>query len=124
MIFIKKHIITIMLCIAGIIMGIFIASLFAKKPSTSNATEAVSKAYQEAIKAKDETIGLLRENNTALDDRIAAHQKTDSLLLAKLTTNQPKYITNDKKLQEVVTATHSLDTVHLKWEYANYSNSN
>lgn len=120
MTWLKKHFTTIILALVCIIMAIFIFSMLGKKIRPTNSTDAISKAYQEAIKAKDETIGLLRENNAALDDRIAANEKTDSILLARINTNQPKYKANDKKLQDVSAAVNSLDADQLKREYANY----
>jgi hypothetical protein len=120
MTWLKKHIAILLLCAACTCVGISIAGMFVKKQRPINQIEAISKAYQEAIKAKDETIGLHRELINEKDDRIAEHQKTDSILLARINTNQPKYKANDKKLQDVSAAVDNLDKQQLRREYANY----
>ncbi len=118
---IKQNIALVILIASVLVMALFIRGLMAKLDAARvTAAGAEAKALRELVKAKDETIQHLMEDNQKQDASIAEHRKTDSLLLERLTANQPKYAANEKKLKQVVTAVYDLDRNQLRGEYTNY----
>lgn len=114
--FIKDNITPLLLiAIAAILLFMLIRK---KEPVTNN--DAVIKAKDEAIQAKQEFIEYLKEDNAWMDKHIQELKQRDSVLLARITANQPKYIANDKKYNDIPAAVNNLDKHQLRREFANY----
>lgn len=114
--FIKDNITPLLLiAIATILLFMLIRK---KEPVINN--DAVIKAKDEAIQAKQEFIEYLKEDNAWMDKHIQELKQRDSVLLARITANQPKYIANDKKYNDIPAAVNSMDKQSLRREYANY----
>ena len=114
--FIKDNI-TPLLLIA--ISAILLFMLIRKKEPVIN-NDAVIKAKDEAIQAKQEFIEYLKEDNAWMDKHIQELKQRDSVLLARIIANQPKYIANDKKYNDIPAAVNSMDKQSLRREFANY----
>jgi len=114
--FIKDNITPLLL--AGIVIVLLFMLIRKKEPLINN--DAVIKAKDQAIQAKQEFIEYLKEDNAWMDKHIQELKQRDSVLLARITANQPKYIANDKKYNDIPAAVNNLDKHQLRREFANY----
>lgn len=105
--------------ILAAIAVILLLMLIRKKDPAVN-TDAVIKAKDQAIQAKQEFIEYLKEDNAWMDKHIQELKQRDSVLLARIIANQPKYIANDKKYNDIPAAVNSMDKQSLRREFANY----
>lgn len=117
--FLKANITTILIIAVAVLITILVVGMFRKTPVDSLYKERI--ADKEAIiKAKDETIVVLAQANEDKDRSIESHERTDSLLAIALTNNKPKYIANDKKLQDVSHSVANLDKEQLRRELSGF----
>jgi len=115
----KEHIKLIIL--SGI--SILLLIILIRKPVDKSGIEksaALIKAKDEVIQAKQQFIEYLKEDNAWMDKHIQELKQRDSVLLARITANQPKYIANDKKYNDIPAAVNNLDKHQLRREFANY----
>ena len=97
--------------------------LFKKRDTAEYEVKAKTdliQAKDEVIAAKQQFIQYMKEDNAWMDNHIKELKRQDSLLLIRLLTNQPKYIINDKKYNEIPAAVNSLDKHQLRREFAEY----
>jgi len=114
--FIKDNITPLLLiAIAAILLFMLIRK---KEPVINN--DAVIKAKDEAIAAKQEFIEYLKEDNAWMDKHIQELKQRDSVLISRITANQPKYTANEKKYNDIPAAVGNLDKHQLRREFANY----
>lgn len=117
----KIDIKTVLLAASFLIAGILISSLFRPKPETNkDLYKQLIQAKDDIVKAKDEVIKAKQEENTKLDVRMHDHLQQDSIIRAQLINNQPKYLTNDKKLIQVRADVADLDREQLRRAFAAY----
>lgn len=115
----KHHITTSLLIVLALLLVINLVTIFKKKPQPVD-NRPLIEAYDKIIAAKEELIQLRKEINESLSTQIKSHQQKDSLLLVQLITNQPKYISNEKKYKDIPVRVSSLSVDELKREFADY----
>lgn len=82
------------IAVVVIILILFIVRTFRKDriPESAN---------MEVIKAKDESIQILKDANRQLEEVVKGNIRRDSIYSVQLQNNQPKYIINERSLQNV-----------------------
>jgi len=55
-----------------------------------------------------------------MDKHIQELKQRDSVLISRITANQPKYTANEKKYNDIPAAVGNLDKHQLRREFANY----
>lgn len=104
----------------AILLIINLVTIFKKKERPVRENQQLIEAYDKIIAAKDETIKVRKEMNESLSIQIRSNQQKDSLLLIQLITNQPKYIANEKKYNDIPVRVSNLTADQLKREFADY----
>lgn len=97
---IKENIVPLLLIVIAIIQVTI--WLRGKKQVPNSSVTEISKAYEQAIKATDQLIANLKENNIGLEDKVRSYEARDSALMIRLIFNQTRYKANDAKLQNVI----------------------
>ena len=115
----KEHIKLIILSGIAILLLIMLIRKPVDKSGIEKSVELI-KAKDEVIQAKQQFIEYLKEDNVWMDNHIRELRRYDSLLITKLNANQPKYMANEKKYNDIPAAVNNLDKHQLRREFANY----
>lgn len=99
------------------VVAIAIILLLARSLTKNKMPESTN---MEIIKAKDETIQVLKENQVILTNIISDQTKRDSILAVQSLANQPKYIINERSLQNVPVIIRDLSKDELRRRAIDY----
>lgn len=119
MIFLKKYRVEIMLAVLVIAVLVNLVALLRKGQSVPD-QKALIEAYDRIIQAKDQVIQVQENLRSELRVERQQLQARDSALIIRLAENQPKYITNEKKLNQIPAYVDGLDRGQLRREFADY----
>jgi uncharacterized protein (UPF0333 family) len=111
----KSQIITWSLLAAVAIIGIIL--LVRVFGGTKNPDDS---AFKATIKAQDETIAVDKAYRETLEKMYIAHQKQDSMYVIAIQKNKPKYIINDKKLEDIPATVRDLSKDDLRRAATDY----
>ena len=115
----KEHIKLILLAAVAILLLIMVITLLRKDKEVPD-HKALIEAYDKAIAANERIIQLQEEIKQELKaerDRLYAR---DSVLVKSLLENQPKYVSNEKKYNQIPITIGSLTKDELRWELSGY----
>lgn len=111
----KEHIKLILLAAVAILLLIMVITLLRKDKEVPD-HKALIEAYDKAIAANERIIQLQEEIKQELKaerDRLYAR---DSFLVKSLLENQPKYVSNEKRYNQITAAVSSLTKDELRRE--------
>lgn len=115
----KEHIKLILLAAVAILLLILVITLFRKSKEVPD-HKALIEAYDKAIAANEKVIQLQEEIKKELRaDRERLYVR-DSLIVQSLLNNQPKYVSNEKKYNQIPVTVGSLSKDELRREFAGY----
>jgi len=115
----KEHIKLILLAFVAVLLLIMVVTLLRKGKEVPD-HKALIEAYDKAIAANERIIQLQEEIKQELKaerDRLYAR---DSFLVKSLLENQPKYVSNEKKYNQIPAAVSFLTKDELRRELSGY----
>ena len=115
----KEHIKLILLAAVAILMLIMVITLLKRGKDVPD-NKALIEAYDKAIAAKEQVIALQEEIKEQLEKDKQLLMSRDTFLIKTLLGNQPKYISNEKKYNQIPVAVGSLSKDELRREVADY----
>ena len=115
----KEHIKIILLAAVAILLLIMVITLFRKSKEVPD-HKALIEAYDKAIAAHEKVIQLQEEIKKELRaDRERLYAR-DSVIVQSLLNNQPKYVANEKKYNQVPVTVSPLTKDELRRELSSY----
>lgn len=103
--------------VLAVVAIIIIALLISVLRGTRQRDDTV---FRELIKAKDETILSEKAHRESLEKQAEERHVTDSLLTIAIENNKPKYITNDKKFNDIPAVVRDLTKDELRRSAIDY----
>lgn len=115
----KEHIKLILLAAVAILLLILVITLLRKGKEVPD-HKALIEAYDKAIAANEKIIQLQEEIKQELKAERDRLYSRDSVLVKTILENQPKYISNEKKYNQIPVTVGSLSKNELRREFAGY----
>lgn len=115
----KEHIKLILLAAVAILLLVMVITLTNRSKPVQDNTQLIQ-LYDRLIAAKDSTILLQEEIKQDLKEQLAVQYQRDTLLIKALVSNQPKYVSNEKKYNQIPVTVGSLSKDELRREFAGY----
>ena len=119
MLFLKKYRIELLLAVLLIAVLANLATMLRRGSSVPD-QQPLIEAYDRIIQAKDQVILVQEKLRSELKEERLQLQARDSALIIRLAENQPKYLTNEKKLNQIPVYVDGLDRGQLRREFADY----
>lgn len=116
---IKDHIKIILLSAVAILLLVLVITITNRSKQVPDNTQLIQ-LYDRLIAAKDSTILLQQEIKQDLKEQLAVQYQRDTMLIKALVSNQPKYVTNEKKYNQIPVVVGSLSKDELRREFAGY----
>jgi len=103
----------------AILLVILVVTLTNKGKGVSD-NKALIQLYDKLIAAKDSAILLQEEIKKDLKDQLLMQYQRDTMLIRAIVSNQPKYIKNEKKYNQIPVIVGSFTKDQLRREIAGY----
>jgi len=117
----KEHIKLLLLAAVAILLLIMVITLLRRGKDVPD-NKALIEAYDKAIAAKEQVIALQEQIKEQLERDKQLLMSRDTFLIKTLVSNQPKYISNEKKLNQIPITVGSLSKDEFRSEFADHAN--